>query len=242
MLLEAGTDPTRCASRWTGDTYSAISYALVNCEDYRVKDALAVLERLLAVGARPTGAEAAALRRLGREHQRSLAAYRRHSPGEESPELDARTAALDRLCQICGVEPAAEIVLHDGVSPIEVPEGSWKSAYRTLWDTLVPGSGPADTAQGEAVRIAGRIGNELLGNGGANWDDAYRRLVDGLAELLASGTPLEPVDLADARARLGHLRSGTMNPPAIDRITELTVEWVRLNPQPVANPLPDVGR
>ena len=33
-----------------------------------------------------------------------------------------------------------------------------------------------------------------------------------------------------------------MDEPAIKTMTELAVDWVRLNPQPVPNPLPDVGR
>lgn len=67
-------------------------------------------------------------------------------------------------------------------------------------------------------------------------------MADGLGEILSSGTPLPAPDLARAREALAILRTGTMDEPAIKTMTELAVDWVRRNPQPVPNPLPDVGR
>lgn len=172
--------------------------------------------------------------------QMMLAHARRDGGGIAA--LEDQISALNRLCEILGAQPVAPVVLHDGTSPIDVPEGPSGRAFGALWDALVPPAGQADTAQGEAIRITGRIGDELLRNGGINWDDAYTTMADGLGELLASGTPLPPPDLARAREALAILRTGAMDELAITMMTELAVDWVRLNPQPVTNPLPDVGR
>lgn len=47
--------------------------------------------------------------------------------------------------------------VHDGVSPIIVPETEETAQFNQLWDYLVPPSGHAKTAQGEIIRIAGRV-------------------------------------------------------------------------------------
>ena len=58
---------------------------------------------------------------------------------------------------------------HDGVSPIIFEEGKnaieLRAQFHQLWDYLVPPSGQAETAQGEIIRIAGRIQHEMLDNG-----------------------------------------------------------------------------
>lgn len=201
---------------------------------------LPAVDALLAAGARPTGVEDTFLAPMGKDYQRLLAQRRRD--GKDTRELEADGAALERLCRICGVEPAAPIALHDGAAPIEVPDGPWQRAFNALWDALVPIAGRADTAQGEAIRIAGRIGDELERNGGVNWDRAYRDLTDGLGRILASGTPLPAADLAEAREHLAVLRTGALDYSAADRISRFAVDWVRLNLRPVPNPIPDVGR
>ena len=40
-----------------------------------------------------------------------------------------------------------------------------KKLENYFWDYLVPPSGQAETAQGEIIRIAGRIQHEMLDNG-----------------------------------------------------------------------------
>ena len=53
--------------------------------------------------------------------------------------------------------------IHDGVSPIQIPdEDDENRAFQMLWDFLVPSCGKAQTAQGEVIRIAGRVQHEFL--------------------------------------------------------------------------------
>lgn len=215
-LLAAGADPSRRATRWY-KKYNAITFALRGGANHQLPSMLEIVERFLAAGARPTGAEATFLTPMSKDYQRLLAQRRRD--GKDTRELEER-----------------------GAAPIEVPDGPWQRAFNTLWDALVPIAGRADTAQGEAIRIAGRIDDELNRNGGVNWDRAYRDLTDGLGRILASGAPLPAADLAEAHEHLAVLRTGALDYSAADRICELAVDWVRLNPRPAPNPIPDVGR
>ena len=234
ILLDSGADATKCKRGWDGKEYNAI-YLAFNREPSPV-DALDVVERLIAAGACPTGAEAPLLREMSKDHQRVLA------KGLRSERITEVGRAIDRLFEICGVDPVAPIQFHDGISPIVVPAGDWKKAFGALWDSLIPLSGRAKTAQGEAIRISGRISYEILHNGGGNWDRAYEKLVDGLSGTLGSGVSLPAGELAEVRQHLAALRQAAYDEYAIDRVSELAVAWVRLNPSPIPNPLPDVGR
>ena len=65
--------------------------------------------------------------------------------------------------------------VHDGIAPIHVPEGDEDKAFQSLWEYLVPSSGKAQTAQGELIRIAGRVSHEVLDNGCMNWDEDFEK-------------------------------------------------------------------
>ena len=70
---------------------------------------------------------------------------------------------------------------HDGVSPIIFEIGKnaieLRTQFHQLWDYLVPPSGRAETAQGEIIRIAGRVRHEMLDNGCINWDDDFNKML-----------------------------------------------------------------
>ena len=56
-----------------------------------------------------------------------------------------------------------EKMVHDGVSLINLPEEEDEDkAFQMFWDYLVPPAGKAQTAQGEVIRIAGRVQHEFL--------------------------------------------------------------------------------
>lgn len=239
LLVAAGADPARRVAD-VGGEHGTISYALRRAETFLLPSMLTTVERLADLGAEPTDRAAPFLTAMGQEHERSLGRMRREGGGLESS--SERTAALHRLYELCGVDPVPAVVVHDGHSPIEVPEGAADEAFSALWNTLVPDSGQAETAQGEAIRIAGRVGREILVNGGINWDSAYDELVTGLLSLTRSGRALDLLLWDDLRQGLEALSAGAVDQSAVDRVTEIVVEWVRLNPQPWPNPLPDVGR
>ena len=72
--------------------------------------------------------------------------------------------------------------VHDGVSPIHVPEQAGDEAFQSLWEYLVPPNGKAQTAQGELIRIAGRAQHEFLDNGCMIWDDDFRKMLDAFLQ------------------------------------------------------------
>ena len=106
--------------------------------------------------------------------------------------------------------------------------------FSRLWDQLVPDSGQCQTLQGEVIPIAGRVGYEVYDNGGINWDRSCGVLLDQYLSVVRSGL-LMPSPSAS-------LKSRSMSHQAVDDITELVVEWVRLNPVLMKMDVPDVGR
>ncbi len=114
--------------------------------------------------------------------------------------------------------------------------------FSRLWDQLVPDSGQCQTVQGEVIRIAGRVGYEVYDNGGVNWDRSCGALLDQYLSVVRSGLPIPPSSVARAEAAVASLKSRSMSHQAVDDITELAVEWVRLNPVLVEMDVPDVGR
>lgn len=114
--------------------------------------------------------------------------------------------------------------------------------FSRLWDQLVPDSGQCKTLQGEVIRIAGRVGYEVYDNGGINWDCSFGKLLDQYLSVVRSGLPMPPSSVARAEAAVASLKGRSMSHQAVDDITELAVEWVRLNPVLVESDLPDVGR
>ncbi len=77
--------------------------------------------------------------------------------------------------------------VHDGVSPIIITETEETAQFNQLWSYLVPSSGRAKTAQGEIIRIAGRVQHEFLDNGGMNWDDDFRKMLRAFPKYLSLG-------------------------------------------------------
>lgn len=108
----------------------------------------------------------------------STAFYRHNGKKKPSPSLVKQEAALQELCVLFDAPVIREASFHDGVSPVLVTNvPGFKDNFRELWSFLVPPRGRAQTAQGEVIRIAGRIQDELMRNGGMNWDDDYRKML-----------------------------------------------------------------
>lgn len=141
--------------------------------------------------------------------------------------------ALSYLYRTFGVEPATPVVRHDGVSSIEMPDGSWCHWFDELWGALVPPTGRATTVQGEVVRICGKIAREILDNGGMNWDKDFRTLARALPTYLALGNRLDAADERTAVELVRHVGTSS-DERDLDRLAEFAVRWVQLNPNPIA--------
>ena len=88
--------------------------------------------------------------------------------------------------------------VHDGISPIIITETEETAQFNQLWSYLVPPSGRAKTAQGEIIRIAGRVQHEFLDNGGMNWDDDFRKMLHTFPQYLRLGNAFSEDDIKSA--------------------------------------------
>ncbi|MCI8553952.1 MAG: hypothetical protein HFJ80_03295 [Clostridiales bacterium] len=88
--------------------------------------------------------------------------------------------------------------VHDGLSPILVTEAEESAQFHQLWNYLVPPSGRARTAQGEIIRIAGKVQHEFLDNGGGNWDDDFRKMLRAFPQYLRLGNAFSEQDIQSA--------------------------------------------
>lgn len=214
LLLEHGADVHAVDGTFG---YTAADMAVAEDNPSYLPRVVETLSVLLASGAHLTDEGRRFVTRLGKEHSRRS---RKRTADDRQATLDTSMAELYRLT---GVPPVQQIEPHDGTSRIAVPDVSGPAQFSWLWDYLVPGSGPAQTVQGEVIRIAGRIGNELLNNGGANWDDDFRAMCDTWLATVG--------DEADA---IAVLRRGEIDGDAIDSITAASVRYVINHPDPVA--------
>lgn len=146
--------------------------------------------------------------------------------------LEETDAALQELYKLFDVPPVPRRIQYDGKSPIVLIGNTWQERYEQAWTLLVPGSGSATTVQGEVVRIAGRVNDELLRNAMGNWDKEYRKMLTAISGYLQQGNPLSESELAEVadiqKYILDDDGSGTQ------RLCELATTWVVQNPEPIA--------
>jgi hypothetical protein len=162
--------------------------------------------------------------------------FHRSSFNRES--LPAASAALVELYALLDVPPVAARVMHDGISPIVVGAGEWRTQHAELWQALVPSKGAAQTVQGELIRISGRIADQVERNGAAHWDDHYRAMTRAFVALVATGFALSDADLLVVREAV----RGKPADYVCEDLMRLAVRWVQRNPTPVALPPPSYER
>ncbi|WP_409184041.1 ankyrin repeat domain-containing protein [Amycolatopsis sp. VS8301801F10] len=195
-------------------------------ENLGIADMAETAALLLEAGATVTAEARKQVRRIGTNFEFHRAGF--------NPDLLAETdAGLRELYRLFNVEPVPPRLVHDGTAPITVPAGSWQKQHHQLWELLVPSSGAAETVQGEAIRVTGKVAREILDNGSVNWDRAFRAMTSALPGYFASGTPLPAAELHEAQVLAKRTRSGKGDDEELARLSELAVAWVRLNPTPL---------
>jgi hypothetical protein len=109
--------------------------------------------------------------------------------------------------------------------------------FKSLWDLLVPPSGKAETAQGEVIRIAGRVQHEFLDNGCTNWDDDFRKMLDTFLKYVQLGNGFSGNDLKSAEVLVQLLKDNGDKGFIDDRLTTVlcscAVDWVKRNPEDI---------
>jgi len=162
-----------------------------------------------------------------------------HRQGFNPDFLDETSDGLDRLYVLFDVPPAPRRVMHNGSVPIIAKSARWQDQHQELWEMLVPSRGAASTVQGEVIRIAGKVADEVDRNGAANWDADHRKMLRAFLVHMASGAPLPQADRERAAQLAAQIRDLD---GAGAGLCELAVAWVRLNPAPVPLPTPDYDR
>ncbi len=145
--------------------------------------------------------------------------------------IEPMDKALNSLYSLFNVQPVERRVEYDGKSPIVVKEKTWQKQYGELWNLLVPGSGHANTIQGEVIRIAGKVSYEILDNGGINWDADYRELVKAFMKYVQMGNPLQDKECAELEDIIKTIKNA--DEAMMGRMTELAVKWIVMNTEPM---------
>lgn len=136
--------------------------------------------------------------------------------------------------------------IHDGVSPIIVPdEKDEDKLFQILWDYLVPPCGKAQTAQGEIIRIAGRVQHEFISNACVNWDEDFHKMLDAFLKYLRLGNGFNEEDLEIAEFFVGRVKESGDQCVIDDQFTFIdnqlpailcscAMTWVKQNPEVLA--------
>lgn len=206
----------------TGDL-TPLEYALQRISNVGLVAMVPVAEALLAAGARTTP-------RAREFVKRAAETFEFHRAGFHRDSVDETAAASRALCALFGVDPPAPRTMHATNAPIVTTATTWQKRHAELWQLLVPSRGACETVQGEVIRIAGRVGDELYRNGGGNWDRDYDAMLKAFCGHVASLNALSTSEIAECKAIAAR---GSRNEGSIDRLAELAVAWVVANPTPV---------
>lgn len=144
--------------------------------------------------------------------------------------------AIERLYKLFDLKPVKSV--HNGTDLITVSSSDWRNQHEELWNYLVPYSGKCKTVQGEAVRICGRVYDEVVNNGGVNWDSDYEKMLSALKKYYTLGNMLNKKERREAYSLIEQIDEW-VSADIILRVCEINVHWVLNNPKPI--PLGDVA-
>ncbi|MCY7064030.1 ankyrin repeat domain-containing protein [Streptococcus oralis] len=223
LLIDKGADVN--AKNDMGRT--PLASVLMVCRGIYIAQTAEIATMLVEAGAKKTSAMKEKVENIGKD-------FEFHREGIHPDYIEAADKGLTKLYEIFDVKPVEKRLTHDGVSPIKLVEGSWEEQYEELWSFLIPSSGPAKTVQGEAIRIPGRVRDELDRNGGANWDRDYHKMLQAMPHYLSLGTPLSDTDLEEAKQLISQIYGKDFNDgPRLDRLCQLALAWIKQNPKPI---------
>lgn len=225
-LLEAGADVS--VVDWNGDT--PLECAFHKAQNFDLIKLEPVAKYLLSQGVNVSEK----LQGYLRERAQDIEFRRKDINPDSIGQLDA---VLDSLYTLFHVEPVPKRVEFDGKSRIILQEKTWQKQHGELWKLLVPGSGHASTVQGEVIRITGKIAYEILDNGAMNWDKEYVKLSKAFLNYMNMGNELTKEKSKELTKIVKSIKKA--DEKEIDRMTELAVEWVLLNLDPI--PLENVA-
>lgn len=221
-LIDAGASVNTA-----GEEDALVDLALCHSDENHVAEPLRIAKMLLDHGAETTEDTKDCVSRVGEF-------FEEKKDELDKEQLDELTTIMNELYRRFEIAPAVvpDNDKHDGVSPITVSGNTWKEQYNELWAKLVPASGRAQTVQGEMIRIIGKVTYEVLDNGGLNWDDDYRKMLKSLSGFMSSFESSGNA-LVDEANRIIKKISASSEEKSLYRLTEIIVNLVVANPQPI---------
>ena len=223
LLIEKGANVNPKNDR--GQT--PLDSVLTVCRGIYISQTAEIASMLLDADAKKTSAMKEKVENIGKD-------FEFHRESIHPDYIEAADKGLAKLYELFDVKPVAKRIIHDGVSPIKLVEGSWEEQYEELWSFLIPSIGAAKTVQGEVIRIPGRVRDELDRNGGANWDRDYRKMLQALPHYLSLGTPLLDTELEEIKQVIAQIHGKENDDEAsLDRLCQLALAWIKKNPEPI---------
>ena len=221
LLIEKGADIKAKDDRG----YNPMECMLSRLRNAYIEKAAKVAEVYLKAGLKPTKFAKEQITRIGED-------FEFHREGFNPEYLEETDTALQQLYKLFDVPPVPRRIQHDGKSPIVLTGETWEKRYEQAWELLVPSSGRAFTVQGEVVRIAGRVNDELLRNAMGNWNKEYQKMLNAITDYLQQGNSLSESELTEVAGIQKHILEddGTGS----HRLCELATLWVAKNPEPMA--------
>jgi hypothetical protein len=229
LLLQAGAQ----VNATNREGLTPLELALRRCSNVSLPETAALIHVLLDAGAARTTGMKAMVARIGERFE-----FHRMSFNEEL--LAHADRSLADLYATFDVPRAPQRRMHDATSPIAAKATSRQAQHAELWELLVPSGGPAQTVQGEVIRIAGRIAGEWTRNGGINWDQDYDEMGRALVAHVGSGVPLSPSEVGEMAVIVRSLRKS--GGAGCERLAQLAVQWVLENPHPAPLSAPKYRR
>jgi hypothetical protein len=116
----------------------------------------------------------------------------------------------------------------------------WKKEHVKLWKALVPINGPAETLQGELIRLAGKLTDQAYRNGNMNWDEHYPISWRFIGQKISNDGTFSQQEKRQIKESIEEIirdfdhpdLSGTGS--AYYVISERVVDWCMANPKPIA--------
>ena len=221
LLIEKGADIKAKDDRG----YNPMERMLSRLRNAYIEKAAKTVEVYLKAGLKPTKFAKEQITRIGED-------FEFHRQGFNPEYLEETDSALQQLYKLFDVPPVPRRIQHDGKSPIVLTGETWEKRYEQAWELLVPSSGRAFTVQGEVVRIAGRVNDELLRNAMGNWNKEYQKMLNAISGYLHQGNSLSESELAEVADIQKYILED--DGAGSHRLCELATLWVTKNPEPMA--------
>jgi hypothetical protein len=119
-------------------------------------------------------------------------------------------------------------------------EAAWIGEHRKLWKALVPARGPAQSLQGELIRLTGKLADEAYRNGNMNWRKEHERAWNFVGRSLRDPDLFSQKQLAEIDRHVQWIIDHNDIIPVEDKdspyevLSQRAVEWCLAHAKPIS--------